>query len=61
MDSCLPLQNVYWLNPVKNVTKLQVPQDLVNFLTNHAAVRFSTRSSLYTAGCSVSTGVLIIP
>jgi hypothetical protein len=55
MDSCLPSQNIHWLNPVKTVRKLQIPQNVDNFLTNRAAVSFSIRSLLHAAGCSVSS------
>ena len=55
MESCRPLQKVHWLNPVKNVTKLQIPQEVVNFLTNRADVSFSIRSLLHAACCSVGS------
>ena len=53
MDSCHPLQNIHWLKTVKNVPKLQIPQGVVNFLTNREAVSFSIMSLLRAAGCSV--------
>ena len=55
MDSCRPLQNIQWLNPVENGTKLQIPQDVINFLTKRAAVSFSIWSLLPAVGCSVGS------
>jgi hypothetical protein len=41
MDGCRPLQNIHWLYPVKTGTKLQIPQNVVNFLTNREALSVS--------------------
>jgi hypothetical protein len=55
MDCFLPVQNMYWLDPVETVTKLQIPQELINLLTNQAAISFSVRSLLHAANCSVDS------
>jgi hypothetical protein len=55
MDCFRPLQNMHLLDHVKNVTKLQIPQELINSLTNQAAVSFSIRSLLHAANCSVDS------